>query len=60
MEIFLLNFLPKCCPSCGRQLHFDRMTTQDFFAGASCTCPNCNAHFKYIGGDKLQTLLMEE
>ena len=47
--IALFTFLPSCCPGCGRQFAHNKYGREDFFAGASHSCPDCGLNYQYIG-----------
>jgi rubredoxin len=53
--IATFNFIPQSCPMCGHAplSKWDAYGRQDFFAGASHTCPGCGLHYAYASGDKI-------
>jgi hypothetical protein len=55
----IFNEPPRHCPNCGRVEKWDNSGRQDFYAGASHTCPDCGLHFAYVTGPKLLKLAAE-
>jgi hypothetical protein len=50
---FVLDEVPKFCPSCGREIKHDKHGRNDFNAGCCFTCIKCNAEYQRAPKDKI-------
>lgn len=52
--IFLTNEPIQHCPCCWRRENeMSVYARQDFYAGASCECPQCHTKYQYVPTEKL-------
>lgn len=49
----LLDFVPSCCPGCGRNLNWNRLSTGDYLAFASQSCSNCGIDYQLVSTEAL-------
>jgi endogenous inhibitor of DNA gyrase (YacG/DUF329 family) len=43
--IALFDFMPRFCPSCGKQQKWGTDDVRDYYAGCSYTCRRCGLHY---------------
>jgi transposase-like protein len=55
-KVYILNFTPKYCPQCGKEMTWKQSDIQDWQAQCSHTCKPCGTKFQYVTGEKIVKL----